>query len=137
MDKPDTRMQLEVFLSSSLNDCTLKVKVGAISRGKATTCSWPLRLVCHRKPKPAKLMRLNQWSYHPTDVLIPLIITQTASRLSNSCSKRRSCPSSTPRRWREPMYVCFTNSYITPGRTSRCIDLLSICAGIVIKPVLF
>ncbi|XP_056911670.1 DNA repair-scaffolding protein isoform X5 [Takifugu flavidus] len=27
VDQPDTRMQLEVFLSSSLNDCTLKVKL--------------------------------------------------------------------------------------------------------------
>lgn len=30
-DKPDTQIQLEVFLSSSFGDCTLKVKVRAVA----------------------------------------------------------------------------------------------------------
>lgn len=30
-DTPDTRIQLEVFLSSSFGDCTLKVKVSAVT----------------------------------------------------------------------------------------------------------
>ena len=31
VDKPNTRIQLEVFLSSSLTNCTLKVKVRTVS----------------------------------------------------------------------------------------------------------
>ncbi len=33
VDKPDTKIQLEVFLSSSLSNCTLKVKVRTMLLG--------------------------------------------------------------------------------------------------------
>lgn len=79
VDTPETRIQLEVFLSSSLAGCTLKVKVRTatfersvfrqdrpykrpqVSRSPAGVCSFSVI----SQSQSAELIGVNQPSYHP------------------------------------------------------------------------